>query len=181
MKQLQLFVALVVSILTLAGTARETQVPSALSFHFCGEGYRYDSYGLGAGSGYKREQFIPFWRDEGCYQQGLSDGKKVAAQYPGDAWCVRAFGDATKLGFAGDMPVITSPSECSHLGYIFGRSYLADNARRGRRDVVGDVCVNAYLRGKNDRYESRPPTTGVDHQEATCYMTGYDDAGVVPR
>ncbi|MBI4377418.1 MAG: hypothetical protein HY549_13340 [Elusimicrobia bacterium] len=148
--------------------------------HFCGFSYRFESYGFGVAEGYTGEKLPAPLLDPGCFQIGRRDGVELKKRYGSSEACAEAFKAGQSQGIAGEELLIGSPSDCSHFGYRFGRSFLTAYARQGAEEKVGASCVEAYRLGRAHGLADRAMTPPSGRKESVCYMAAHSEAKLLP-
>lgn len=143
----------------------------AVPHGLCRMSYHEDSAGRGIEAGFKNLNLRPKIVDENCYQQGVAEGSLLPKS---ETSCKEDFEAGKVNGLEANS--ITIGTTCSSKGYIAGTALLHVAAREGNSRLVGQNCVDEYLRGVKDGNETHVIETGTDNVERECYLTGFYDA-----
>jgi hypothetical protein len=167
MKSSRILVPIFSLLITFSFSANVKAVPHGL----CRMSYHEDSAGRGLEAGFKNMNLRPKIVDENCYLQGVAEGSLLPKS---ETSCQEDFEAGKANGLQANS--ITIGRTCSSKGYIAGTALLHVAAREGNLNLVGQNCVDEYLRGVKDGNETHITETGTDNVERECYLTGFYDA-----
>ena len=133
----------------------------------CAQGYHADSAGRGIEAGFKGEDLRPSINDDYCYQLGIDEGKSIIGS---DSFCLSDFTNGLAEGLHASAQ---AGSSCFGKGYLAGLADLHIGAREGNATLVGQACVEEYVKGTADKKSAAGGDPQATGREADCYWAGF--------
>ena len=146
---------------------------------WCSQSYRDESFAMGVANGVHGASARPKILDEMCFRLGEQYGQNLKRDENNSSGCESAFNEGTEEGLRGTMNSHSTDNfNCFQAGNQFGLARLSIAARARNINEVGEDCINAYARGKQDGLDARVATLPLDDKERACYLTGHNDANL---